>query len=158
MSDTYKPDNNHLEHDQSGASSDASSGEPEPYGVGYGKPPEHTRFKKGRSGNPKGRPSGHRNLATDLKEVMGERIKVTVGGKEKTISKQHAMLVALANKAVKGDTRAATIITTMASKLIPNTDDAAAGPELSVEDQSVIDEFMRDYGKQTAAGADDDKS
>ena len=151
-------DNDDNDDDETNLSSNASTGEPEAYAVGYGKPPEHTRFKKGRSGNPKGRPSGHRNIATDLKAALSERIRVTVGGKEQTISKQYAMLIAMANKAVKGDTRAATVITTMASKLIPSTDDATAGTELSVEDQSVIEEFMRDYGPQTAGGADDDKS
>ena len=38
------------------------------YEVGYKKPPIHTRFKPGVSGNPKGRPKGTKNLATDLAE------------------------------------------------------------------------------------------
>ena len=30
------------------------------YAVGRGRPPLHSRFKKGQSGNPNGRPAGHR--------------------------------------------------------------------------------------------------
>ena len=41
------------------------------YEVGYGKPPEHTRFQPGRSGNPRGRPKGTKNLKTDLVEELG---------------------------------------------------------------------------------------
>ena len=36
----------------------------EAYAVGWGKPPRHTRFKKGQSGNPKGRPPGSKNMNT----------------------------------------------------------------------------------------------
>jgi hypothetical protein len=41
-----------------------------PYSVGYGRPPKHTRFKPGRSGNPKGRPRGSRNLSTEMQKVL----------------------------------------------------------------------------------------
>ena len=72
-------------------------------GVGYGKPPKKTRFKKGRSGNPKGRPKGTKNLKTDLAEELAERINLSEGGQKITISKQRAMLKSLMIKAVKGD-------------------------------------------------------
>jgi len=36
------------------------------YEVGYRKPPGHTRFTKGRSGNPRGRSPGAKNLKTLL--------------------------------------------------------------------------------------------
>ena len=40
------------------------------YDVGYKKPPKHGRFRKGRSGNAKGRPKGGKNLKTELMEEL----------------------------------------------------------------------------------------
>jgi hypothetical protein len=50
------------------------------YKVGYARPPEHSRFKPGRSGNPKGRPRRHRNLRTVLDETLQETLEVSVKG------------------------------------------------------------------------------
>ena len=51
------------------------------YGVGYGKPPLHTRFRKGQSGNPKGRGKGTRNLATIFMEAMSQSVTINENGK-----------------------------------------------------------------------------
>jgi uncharacterized protein DUF5681 len=44
------------------------------YEVGYGKPPLHTRFQKGKSGNPKGRPRGKKNMSTLLSTALNASI------------------------------------------------------------------------------------
>lgn len=45
------------------------------------KPPKKdTRFKPGKSGNPKGRPKGSKNRATLLEEVVNVRIQVSENG------------------------------------------------------------------------------
>ena len=86
---------------------------PSEYEVGYKRPPMHTRFKNGRSGNPNGRPKGTKNLTADLAEELQERVLVKEGAKQRQISKQRAMIKSLMAKAMKGDTRATTVIYTM---------------------------------------------
>ena len=76
------------------------------YEVGYKKPPKHTRFKKGQSGNPKGRPKGSRNFSTDVKATLSQSVRVTEGGKAKTISTQLATLLRLREAALRCDARA----------------------------------------------------
>ncbi len=102
--------------------------------VGYRKPPRHTRFQKGRSGNPKGRRKGSKNVATLLEQTLRERVVVTENGKRKTITKLEAMLKQLANKAAAGDHRAIRLLmplaqTCLASSQSPAYDAPAPVPE-----------------------------
>jgi hypothetical protein len=76
------------------------------YEIGFGKPPKNSQFKKGQSGNPKGRPKGTKNLATDLEEEMYETIEVIEGGRPIKVTKQRAMAKRLMEKALKGDLKA----------------------------------------------------
>jgi Family of unknown function (DUF5681) len=61
--------------------------------VGYKRPPEGSRFKAGRSGNPNGRPKGTRNLATDLTALMEKRVIIQEDGETRQVSAQQAMLL-----------------------------------------------------------------
>src|SRR5580704_16474985 len=76
------------------------------YKVGYGKPPKVKQFKRGRSGNPNGRPKGSRKLATDLAAELGEQITVREEGRSRRISKQHALIKSLMARALQGNVRA----------------------------------------------------
>lgn len=76
------------------------------YLVGYGKPPVHTRFAKGRSGNPKGRPRGAKNMATLIEEALNERVTVKENGRTRRITKKAAAFKQAVNKAAAGDLKA----------------------------------------------------
>lgn len=90
--------------------------------VGYKKPPTQTRFQKGQSGNPKGRPKGSKNKAQPIQEerlksiIMEEAyrtVPVTDQGKTISIPIAQAVVRSLAVNAAKGNTRAQHLFTTM---------------------------------------------
>ena len=92
------------------------------YVVGKGKPPKHTRFKKGQSGNPRGRRRGYKNVATLFTEVLNEKVAVTENGKRKIITKLEATIKQLVNKAASGDHRAMNLLLRLADSNLPQMD------------------------------------
>lgn len=80
------------------------------YGVGYKKPPLHTRFRPGQSGNPKGRPKRSRELAAMIDDVLNAKVKVTENGRTRWISKLELCLTQIANSGAAGDLKAASML------------------------------------------------
>jgi hypothetical protein len=80
---------------------------------GYCNPPEHTRFKTGQSGNPRGRPKGTLNMATVLERTLREKVVINENGKRKTITKLQAALKQLTNKAASGEMKAVQLLTAL---------------------------------------------
>jgi Family of unknown function (DUF5681) len=81
-----------------------------PFEVGYGKPPKHTQFAKGKSGNPRGRGKGVRNFATEIQEELNSSVPITENGKRKRITKRKAIAKQLVNKAAGGDQKAIPVL------------------------------------------------
>lgn len=80
------------------------------YAIGYAKPPGHSQFRKGQSGNPKGRPKGARNLKAELMEELQEKITIREDGTPKRLSKLRVLIKTLFGDAIKGNARAAQIL------------------------------------------------
>jgi hypothetical protein len=78
--------------------------------VSYRKPPVHTRFKSGKSGNPRGRPRASKNLSTLLNEALNESVAVVENGRRRKISKRQAIIAQLVNQSAKADLRAIKIL------------------------------------------------
>jgi len=113
--------------------------------VGYRKPPKNTQFKRGKSGNPRGRPKGTKNLKTDLEEELNEKILVHEGAESRRMTKQRALVKGLVTRTLKGDARAASSLLSTMMKLTDTG--AAAEPEepedLHAEDLEIIEAFKQ---------------
>ncbi len=73
------------------------------YEVGYGCPPKHTRFMKGQTGNPRGRPKSRKSGPTHVSELLDEPVRVTSGGKACDMPPFEAGFRKLAQRALNGD-------------------------------------------------------
>src|SRR5215471_4089215 len=80
------------------------------YEVGFGKPPPHTRFSKGQSGNPRGRLHGTKNLKTLVIEALNQLVTVTENGGKRTVSKCEAIATQLVNRATMANWPAVKIL------------------------------------------------
>ena len=81
-----------------------------PYEVGFGKPPKGTQFRKGESGNPKGRPKGKPNLATIINRTLQAKVIIKENGRRREVTKYEAGLIQLSNKAASGDLPALKVV------------------------------------------------
>ena len=76
------------------------------FDVGFGKPPKNFQFKKGESGNPKGRPKGSKNIRTLLNQELDAQLIIQEHGVNKSISKREAIIKRLVAESLKGNLRA----------------------------------------------------
>jgi hypothetical protein len=120
--------------------------------VGYGRPPRHTRFKKGQSGNPRGRPQGRANAKTIVSRAINEKVTIREGDKARDMTKLEGMLQAHLVKAIKGDARSANLVIALVARLGLLTD---AEPETSTafsdEDHAILEEYVRRHTRRSEA-------
>jgi len=127
----------------------ASNSDTEPtadYAVGYGKPPRHSGFQKGRSGNPKGRPKGSKNFATLLTEALDEKVQVTEDGRRRRIAKRELVIKQLVNKSAAADLRAIKQLTDIVQGIEWRTGAAHPPPSpqaFTAADEEVIAELRK---------------
>src|SRR3954452_20286028 len=109
--------------------------------VGYGKPPEHTQFKPGQSGNPNGRPKGHRNFKTDVHATLQTPVKITRNGRISRITTQRAILETMRVEGLKGNQRANEQLLRLGEKYSePNV---AVEAPLQAGDQAILDAYVQ---------------
>jgi len=106
---------------------------PGDYAIGYGKPPLATRFPKGRSGNPTGRPKGRRALAAVLQQALATKVVVTEHGRRTRKSKLEIALTQLINKAAAGDLKATGLLLHLFPLLDPAGASALGLPDLAAD-------------------------
>ena len=118
------------------------------YEVGYGKPPQHTRFAKGQSGNPRGRPPGAKSFTTLLDEALNERVLVAENGGRRKVSKRQAIVTQLVNRAATADFRAMKMLLDFARDTERQTEPASPESAAFTEaEQRVLEQLKARFSK-----------
>jgi hypothetical protein len=117
------------------------------YDIGYKKPPPDSRFKKGQSGNPDGRPSKSRNYKSLVDELLASEISIREGGKTKPVTIRRAMLMKMIEKALNGEMRPIEMLLKIDDMIERASSDAE---EKKIEQQTsdeldIPDSFLEDY-------------
>jgi len=118
------------------------------YEVGYGKPPRHTRFAKGQSGNPRGRPPGTKSFTTLLDEALNERVLVAENGGRRKVSKRQAIVTQLVNRAATADFRAMKMLLDFARDTERQTEPGSSETaEFSEAEERVLEQLRARFSK-----------
>jgi hypothetical protein len=80
------------------------------YRVGPGKPPKHTRFKRGQSGNPNGRPKVKVSFQAVAERELMRLVTVPENGKARRRTKQQMVVQSVIHRAIKGDHKASELV------------------------------------------------
>jgi hypothetical protein len=120
------------------------------YDIGFGKPPVHTRFQAGLSGNPSGRPKGSKNLKSLARKVMNTKVPIRENGKVRMISKAEALVMTVFNRGLGGNDACARTSLNLIQLALADTDTGSASPESlalqSQDDLTVLGDLMKRYG------------
>jgi hypothetical protein len=114
---------------------------------GYGRPPKQSQFKKGRSGNPQGRPRGASSFKADLAAELQEKLAITENGKERKITKQRAFIKTLTAAAIKKDIRAVNALLACMRYFGVGAEEQAV-ENVDVEDLDLLDNYLAQQRKK----------
>lgn len=131
------------------------------YVVGFGRPPKSGRFKKGQSGNPKGRPKGKKSYQTIIDEVFRKKITITENGTQRKVAGIEALAMRVFQDAVKGNPKS----TDQALKLLSTTREAIGLAEAQsdgtapthADDLATLKEFLQLYNIAPNTGNQEDE-
>jgi hypothetical protein len=130
----------------------SSSATDSPCEVGYGKPPKANQFRKGRTGNPRGKRQGEENTISAFKRIVLKRVKINDGEKVRTATLAEAVILKNYNAAVQKNPFAMSNIFRLAEdagEFVDFTDAKQVGGSIAVPIRSKnIEEFLAEFGRK----------
>ena len=118
-----------------------SGTEGEEYKVGKGRPPLHTRFRKGQSGNPKGRPPGAKGLKKLVRENLLAKVSMRTEDGVRKVTRIEAIILKQLEQAVKGNQRAASQLINLYAAAVPDQPEQEVGQtaeNLTAADETIL--------------------
>jgi hypothetical protein len=123
-----------------------------PYEVGYGKPPKANQFRRGRTGNPRGKRQGEENTISAFKRIVSKRVKIKDGEKIRTVTLAEAVILKNYNAAMQRDSFAMSNIFRLAEdagEFDDRTDPKQVGGPIAVPIRSKnMEEFLAEFGRK----------
>jgi hypothetical protein len=119
--------------------------------IGYGKPPKANQFRKGRSGNPRGKRQGEENITSAFKRIVLKRVKINDGEKVRTVTLAEAVILKNYNAAVQKNPFAMSNIFRLAEdagEFVDFTDAKQVGMPIAVPEKVTIEEFLAEFGRK----------
>jgi len=128
------------------------------YDIGFGKPPKRGQFRKGQSGNRKGRPKGTLNLATVLERKLREPVVIKANGRRKVVTKLEAAITQLVNKAASGDDHAMRYLFSLVKSAEERSAAVEPTTQFSEADQRVMDNILKRFQQSSKERRDETDS
>jgi hypothetical protein len=111
------------------------------YEVGYGRPPQGTRFQPGRSGNPRCRPRKPKTVGALLQQGLSRRVEIKENGCTRRRSAEEIVVMQLINKAAKGELGATKLLFYL-KKLYEDSPEDHLDPVDLQADKELLDAFL----------------
>jgi hypothetical protein len=130
---------------EAGSRSPITDDDARDYKVGYKKPPLHTRFEKGQSGNPRGRPRGTKNFSSVLNDALNQPVVVTENGRRRKISKRDLGIRQLVDKFAMAEMQATKMLLglMLERERLMAAAPPAERPSFGAADEKVIDNLLK---------------
>jgi hypothetical protein len=129
----------------------SSSSRNSTYEVGYGKPPTANQFRKGRTGNPRGRGKGEENMASAFKRHVLKRVRIKDGDQTRAITLAEAVILKNYNAALQKNPLAMGNMFRLAEdagEFVDFTDKKQVGMPIAVPEKMTMEEFLADLGRK----------
>ncbi len=122
------------------------------YNVGYGKPPKANQFRKGRTGNPRGKRGGEENFSSAFKRIVSKRVKINDGEKVRTITLAEAVILKNIHAALQKNPLAMSNIfglAEQAGEFVDFTEAKQVGRPIAMpERDKTMEEFLAQFGRK----------
>jgi len=124
--------------------------------VGYRRPPKHSRFQPGQSGNPGGRPLGVKSLSDMVRKIVGQKVTVTENGRTRRIPRLEAILLRAASEASRGDAASLRLLLQLAERHGESAQTGAERETIAAEDVAILRRYFPDLTSSAPEPVDPD--